>query len=262
MRPEDSTALKWRDSAPTPIRTGYNIYQIAKAAGVSIATVSRVLNNRSSVSPETRREVLACMKRLSYVPRRGGIDRAPTIGVLLEYSTPSPAMTPYVAEVIGGVSSFADQNGLSLEVFSFDQPRIRERGLTSYLRETAIDGAVILLSNDQSHYIHQLEEDHFPCVIINNRMGGKVRFVDVDNRSGAEMAMNHLASLGHRRIAFLGGNLNNESLRERYEIHQAALRKNGIANPEALAFLERPPHASNHLQEGYEKTKQLLAGRQ
>lgn len=249
---------KWR-SAEGPIQTsGYNIYQIAKAAGVSIATVSRVLNNRSNVSPHTRRDVIACMKRLAYVPRRGGVDRAPVIGALLEYSTPTAALTAYVAEVIGGISHYADQHGLSLEVFSFDQPRIRERGLSEYLRETSIDGVVILLSNDRSKYIHDLNAEHYPCIVINNRMSETVRFVDVDNAAGARMALRHLADLGHRRIAFLGGNCNNESLRARFETHQDWLRETGVENPASLALLDRPQHASNHLQEGYENTKRLL----
>lgn len=236
--------------------TVYNIYEIAAAAGVSIATISRVLNNRSNVSPDTRRTVLECMHRLGYIPTRGSIDRPPVIGVLLEYS--SPTLTAYVAEVVGGISYFSDRNGLSLEILSLDQPRIRERGLTRYLREAGIDGAIVLLSNDKSDYIRHLEEERFPCIVMNNRVGEVVRFVDVDNAAGAEMALSHLTGLGHTRIAFIGGALANESLRTRFAVFRRWLESSKAEPADAYARIEPAAAGTNHLQEGYDKTRRLL----
>lgn len=240
---------------PLPLGERHSIYEIAAQAGVSIATVSRVLNNRPSVAPETREDVLECIRKMSYVPRRG-TRRMPSLSVLLEFG--GPLLTPYIAEVVGGISAFTDETGLSLSIFSLTQPKVRERGLIPYLRENDIHGTIILLSNDNSRYIADLEADLIPFIVFNNRMGGRVPFIDVDNALGTEMALRHLHQLGHRSIAFIGGNLDNDSLRSRYTAYRSSVVKYGLDTNPQLARVEPMDHPCNHLMEGYEKTKRLL----
>lgn len=235
-----------------------SIYRIAREAGCSIATVSRVLNNRARVAGPTRRAVLKCMRRLNYVPRLR-LNRRTSLGVLMEYS--GAAMTHYVAEILNGAAAAAAARGVRLSIFSLFDKDVGSEGLLEYLRDNEIDALLVLLSNDRSLYLDRLADEQYPCLVVNNRRAGRVNYLDADNVRGAELAIDHLAHLGHRRILFLSDSCaDHVNFRDRLRGYRNSLRRHGIGFDAALAPEESSAAAApDHLHLGYRRLRGALA---
>lgn len=233
-----------------------NIYRIARETGFSIATVSRVLNNKARVAEETRKAVLDVMRRLNYVPKLRP-NRRLSIGILLEYS--GSVMTSYVAEIINGVSRFAFDHGVRISIFSVFAKEVGSTGLLDYLRDNDIDGVIVLLSNDHSTYIKHLEAERYPYIVVNNRLDGSINYVEIDNYRGAELAVSHLLQLGHRRIVCLAGTRIQDNFRDRLRGYRETLKRWKIAYDERLVPNgEDDTSPLNHLQLGYDKMRRVI----
>ncbi len=235
-----------------------NIYRIARKAGVSISTVSRVLNNKSSVAAGTRRAVMECIESLGYVPKVYK-NREVSLGIVCQRGA---VFTNYLMEIVNGITAFAAEHGLRLSIFSLSEKDVSSRGLLGYAREFGIDGLIILQTGDDSDYLLDLKKESVPFVILNNRLGDRVNYIDVDNVRGIELAMSHLFALGHARIAFIAGDQSRDNFRDRLSSYRSSLRKNGKKLDEKLvAFASDRAIPHNHLHEGYAQMQALLAGR-
>lgn len=203
------------------------IRDVAKAAGVSVATVSRVLNNTGPASDEARRKILKAAEVLRYVPHGGArsliTSHTSTVGVLL------PDMHgEFFSEVIRGVDRTAREAGYHLLVSSSHSEK---SGVEATLRATRgrVDGLIVMTPEADEALLQATLPDSLPIVLLNCASEGMpYDSIGTDNYGGATAMVRHLLDTGHRRIAFIGGPERNEDARERRRGYREALLAAGV----------------------------------
>lgn len=178
---------------------------VAQEAGVSVMTVSRVVNNKADVSPATRQRVLAVIERLGYRP--SGIARGlatkhtATLGVVV----PDIA-NPFFASVVRGAENQAYAAGYSVFLCNTDEDPERELAVLQSLEEKRVDGLMLCASRLPEAQLQAIVE-HFPAVVLLFRrlQGDCIKTVLIDDELGAQAATQHLLNAGHRNIGFLAG---------------------------------------------------------
>lgn len=216
-----------------PRRTRATVYDVAAAAGVSIKTVSRVVNGGQSVTPETRQRVLDAVKTMSYVPNgaarslRAGVGD--TIGLIVD-----SIADPWFATVTAAVEERALAAGMSVVIGSTGRNAGRMQGLVTRLMQQRVRGLILAPLGSESGYLADALQDH-PLVCIDRRSdvhGFDV--VRVADRPAARLGVAHLIAHGHRRIAFLGDGIDVSTIKLREQGYREALRRNGIEPDEEI----------------------------
>ncbi|SEN20080.1 LacI family DNA-binding transcriptional regulator [Lihuaxuella thermophila] len=201
------------------------IYDVAREAGVSIATVSKVINNQQ-VGKKSKEKVLKAMKELNYKPSilASALTGKPTstIGFLL----PDLA-NPFVAEVARRVEDRAHERGYNLVICSTDFNPEKEALYISLLRQKSVDGFILAGSFKNVEVLRELLEEHIPVVLLTEFYPSlSVNSVKVDDFIGGYEVASHLISLGHQKIAVIAEEAN--SSRERIRGYKQALRDHGL----------------------------------
>ncbi len=209
------------------------IRDVAEHAGVSVATVSKVLNDRYGVSSTTYAKVQAVIEELGYesslVARSLRNHRTNVVGVLVS------DIEPFSAELIKGAARALRGTGYELIVYSAggkssDHVGWEKRALTR-LGGTLIDGALLVTPTVVGRSLDA------PVVAVDPHTGSDdVPTVDSDNRHGAELATQHLLDLGHRRIGFIGGRTDLESARLRELGYRQTMSRAGIEPVDSLVY--------------------------
>lgn len=205
------------------------IAEIAQLANVSKTTVSRVLNNKPDVQPETRDKIKKIIAEYDYHPNAFAKailnKKSNSIGLLIPYDANYIFSNPFYYEIIRGISQAANKNGYFL-MFCYSEG---DNYITA-IKEKRIDG-IILISPGSGHkgIIDRIRELDMPLVSTSKIPGVKdIRYVDVDNVHGARMAVEHLVSLGHRRIGFINGPSVLASSEDRLKGYCSVLSDHGI----------------------------------
>jgi DNA-binding LacI/PurR family transcriptional regulator len=230
-----------------------NITDVAREAGVSIATVSRVVNNNDyPVRPETRERVLDAVRRLGFRPNdlaRGLLQkRTRTVGLIV----PDLA-NPYYPEIARGVEDAASAELYAVVFCNTDRRADKSEHYVDTLLQKRVDGIIIAGGGtDFTHASTAFAEFGAPVVFIGrHRAGG--HSVQIDNVAAARGATAHLAALGHREIAFVTGPLTLTSVQDRLAGYRAGLEAAGLGWDDRLVregdFGERS---------GYTATQELL----
>lgn len=229
------------------------IKDVAKLAGVSIATVSRVLNTgQHPVREKTRRRVLAAIERLGYRPNalaRGLLSkRSGTIGLLV----PDIA-NPYYADIVRGIEDTVSPEGYSIIICNTDrQPHKVERYL-ALLQEKQCDGIIFAGGGRRGGQRLSTLPDLGIKVVLIGRHDVDLPAVVVDNHGGAYGATAHLILQGHRGIGFVGGPPESTTTQDRQAGFEAALRERGIPlDYRYLRYGDLRPHG------GYQAMRELL----
>ena len=209
------------------------IYDVARDAGVSFGTVSRVLNGRKDVSPKTRAAVLESIRRLNYVqhPFARGLARNATglIGFVSGGSRSSSDQHAYfVLELQRGILKGAGEYGYNVVIFDPDDYQAEAFGSFARLVE-----GLIIRGRVGKDFLEDVRV-RFPIVGINNR--DVKPNLSVDHHSGAEQAIEHLVQLGHRRIAMIPGAGAEQSPArvERESAYRSVLQRHGIEYDQEL----------------------------
>jgi DNA-binding LacI/PurR family transcriptional regulator len=206
---------------------------IAVAAGVSQSTVSRILNRTPLVVPiskETRERVLAAAVELAYRPNphARGLRGAPTmlVGAIVRDVT-----DPFFAPAIEALSAEARQRGYSVVLGHAGQRADEALALATVLEARQCDAIVIAGDmRNQPQLLADLEVVHVPVVAVwDGAQHGGFSSVNVDNRHGIELALNHLARLGHTRIAFAGNPMLGD-IQERQAAYEDYVASKGLAS--------------------------------
>ncbi len=205
------------------------IKDIAKRAGVSIATVSRVINKNYTVSPEAETKVLQVIKELNYYPnsiaRSLKKDSTYTIGFLV-----SDISNTHLTTMAKAVEDVISKENYSMIVCSTENKKEREFSYLKLLMSRKIDGLIINTTGENDELIASLSEKlPIVCVhrrILKNNFHGD--FVDDNCIQGAYDLTKHLLSLGHRKIFVLNGGLIISTGSERFEGFKRAMREAGI----------------------------------
>ena len=205
------------------------IQQIAKEAGVSKATVSRVLNGLG-VKYETEQKVKAVMLKRDYRPNRFArglsAQRTGFLGVI----TPTFA-DPYVAAVLSGVEEESNRQGklITLSVFHPLQANEKE-SVHNLVNPPLVEGLLFLVPTPaMDSVLRDLVRQKFPLVVVSERRYEDLAHsVVIDNFNGAYQATQYLISKGHRRVGFVQGNPELTDSKDRFEGYQQALKEAGI----------------------------------
>ncbi|MFH0520499.1 LacI family DNA-binding transcriptional regulator [Streptomyces sp. M41] len=212
---------------------------VARSAGVSVATVSHVLNGTRPVLPRTRQTVLDAMEELGYTPntlaRSLVTSRTRSIGLAV-----SAISNPYFTEILQGVEAAALEHGYSLLIADpHDDPK-HERKVVQLLHERRVDGMIVAPSADPRELIAYLGRHMVPTVLLDRVVDipadGATPFDQVCADSAEPMAqlVTHLAGLGHRRIALVAGLPGLSTTSERLSGYREGLTTAGLAYDENL----------------------------
>lgn len=210
------------------------IKDVARRAGFSVATVSRVLNNKDdAVRPETRRRVEEAAAELGYTPNRAARSlitrKTHAFGVILP-----DLHGEFFSEVIRGIERTAQQEGYHLLVSSSHSHRDEIEAAVQAMHGR-IDGLVIMSPGIPARDLLPALPASLPCVLLNcDTDGAACPGVNIDNYGGARGMVRHLLAGGHRRIAIIKGEPGNHDARERLRGYRDALAEAGVAADPAL----------------------------
>lgn len=203
------------------------IRDVARQAGVSVATVSRVLNDSGPVSRSARERVEEAAAALQYTPhgaaRSLSTRRTTNLGVILP-----DLYGEFFSQVIRGMDTATRQAGYHL-LLSGSHADEAEVSAALRAMRARVDGLILMSPEIPSEEICRVVPPGSPAVLVNSAVADD-RFdtLNVDNRGGARAMVRHLAELGHGRIALIGGNESNHDARERRAGYREALREAGV----------------------------------
>lgn len=237
-----------------------NIEDVAKLAGVSVTTVSRVINNIGTVKQDNKRRVLEAIEKLGYKPnvaaQRLAGARKNTIGLLIPpYKDLFGSF--FVSEVLRGVGQEVSDLKMDLLVhISYDKSGEELAGL-DILNPSFMGGVLFADIDGNQAIIDRVKKENIPFVIMNHYFKDEpVNCIAVDNIKGAVKAVDHLAKLGHRRIATITGRLDVQSGSWRLQGYKEGLAKNRIEIKDEL--IEEGDFTR---ESGYRAMKKLLSSK-
>jgi DNA-binding LacI/PurR family transcriptional regulator len=206
--------------------------EVARAAGVSRATASRVVNGSTSVGSDARESVERAVSQLGYVPARparGGVVAASdSIAVVIAEPTARVFGDPFFSEVLRGINTALAARHLQLALLMPQSPE-EEGRLEHYLAGGHVDGAIIVSLHGEDPLPERLHARGVPVVVAGEPpRGARVSYVDNDNHGGAVAAVTHLIGLGRRNVALINGPLEMPAAASRRLGYLDALRGAGI----------------------------------
>jgi DNA-binding LacI/PurR family transcriptional regulator len=192
-------------------RNGMTLESVAHLAGVSRATVSRVVNGSPKVSPEVRRDVTAAIERLGYVPNRAARSlvtrRSGSFGLVITEPSGRLFSDPFFPRVLRGISAELTARDLQLILLMPNSPSDVSR-TGDYLSAGHVDGAVLVSLHGEDPLPARLSSAGIPLVLVGRPLRGvSASYVDVDNRQGARSAVGHLIATGRTTVATITGPL-------------------------------------------------------
>jgi DNA-binding LacI/PurR family transcriptional regulator len=186
-------------------RKAVTIRDVARRAGVSVATASRALNGKDVVNPRTRDRILSVMEELGFTPspaaRRLSLGRTLTIGVVVSFLT-----RPQAAERLRGVDAVLADSEFDLVIYNVESVQKRDHYLGTLADSQRTDGLMVMSLPPQASAVAALRAAPVPVVFIDvhsQAIAGLPRVVG-DDVAGGSLAARHLLELGHREIAFIG----------------------------------------------------------
>lgn len=236
---------------------GTTISDIAKKSGVSLATVSRVLNNSGYVKEETRIKVLETIKEMNYTPsaiaRSLSKNETNTIGVIVPDITNS-----YFGELIKGISEVAEAFDLNIVLFNTDDNLEKELKALTVIKEHRLKGVIMspMFGENEfnSNYVNTLENLNIPIIfVVADVKYTSFNGVFVDNIKGGFDATNLLIKEGHKKVGIITGLLSSEPAMDRLMGYKKALAMNNIPIKEDYIF-----KGDFKLSTGYDITKNVL----
>lgn len=208
-----------------------SIFLIAKRAGVSIATVSRVLNNSMAVKPETRELVNAAIVELGYRPNLLGRNLRTSESRLLLTMVPDFG-NPFYAEIVQGISTVARREGYNVLLCDTNADLPTEHAYFDMVRNRLADGAICLDPEATQRALAEDTSDLCWVACCEFDPGGSIPYVGIDNARAASDAVTYLIVRGRRRIAFLNSDERYLYARERRRGYLDALRGAGLSPPQ------------------------------
>ena len=208
------------------------VYEIAKEAGVGLGTVSRVLNNHPSVTPETRKRIKDVIKRLKYQPhtyaQRLAKRQSETISAIIPFFT-----NYFFIEVLQGVQDKISQLGYDLVLYGVNHIDQAEGYISRALQRGKVDGILFFSMELPEKIIPRLKETAVPMVLVDTTYPD-FDSISVANTEGAYAATTHLIELGHGTVGMVDAKLTSMPATERLRGYRQALESHGIKFSENL----------------------------
>ena len=252
---ENVNAIVFKDKVRRVDIVAVTIKDIAKKAGVSPTTVSRVLNNKPDVSDETKKRIQQVIDELNYNPNgiaRGLVlDKTHTLGLVIP-----DISNPFFPEVAKGIEDKAKEAGYSVIFCNTDNHTQGEKEAIELMKSKQVDGMIVSLAiNDQNkEELDELAAQDFPVVQIDRKIPESgFPAVVIDNQAAAYKATKYLIDLGHQKIAHISGDLEVKPAQDRLAGFKSALQEAGLSCKEEL--IREGDYSS---QSGYREMKELL----
>ncbi len=200
-------------------------------AGVSVTTVSRVINDRDGVSAKTRKKIMDIITTSDFKPR---ISRtmSDTVGVFIRHNGYNPLNSPYVHKVLDGIYDIIFRYGYNIMILSMDRIARDEDGFRSFCLNHNISAGIFSVITISDSFVMNYE-NVIPLVTVGIKFNSKkIMSVRANNKSGTYEAVKYLAGLGHKNIAFFVPNLNHQDYQDRHEGYTKAMADLGmVVNP-------------------------------
>ena len=233
------------------------IKDVAKYAQVSIATVSRVLNNNYPVSKETREKVLNAMKDLNFKPNSIARSLKNNITHLIGVVVPDIS-NPFFMDIIKGIDYVVNKEDYSLILSNTDENFEKELNVLKRLSQKRVDAIILSSSNIDNDYVDELIKENIPIVLVDRKIKNtKADVVVSDNYGGAYTLTKYLIEMGHKNICIVNGNLNVSTGRERFEGFKTAMRDYNINIKNEFIL-----NGYFGWEKAYEETKRLINQRE
>jgi len=233
------------------------IYDVAEKAGVSTATVSKVLSNTPYVSKKTRDNVLAIVDEMGYIPNLAarGLSKARTfiLGLAVPYASNYLFDDPHLLSFMRGVEEIAAEQNYNILLIPARAGERADTSLQRLLHTQYIDGAIIVGLHQMEEAEHLLRQRTFPAVSLGYHASND-NFVHADDRLGALQATRHLLDLGHKDIGIISAGVTLTALDERLAGYRTGLSQASIQfRPEMIR------HGDFTEQGGEDATADLMA---
>lgn len=210
-----------------------NLKQIAELAGVSVATVSKIIHNYSDISEETRAKVLEVMRQTGYIPAHTAKTlaqmRAPLIGIVFAGKRHADFAHPFFAEVL---NAFQKQVGLFGYDLLFLNPDHEGKGNADYLsrcRQHQTAGCFILSGQEVGSEVDALDQSEIPCIGIDLPLHGRSSgYLMSDHANMSAKAVEHFYLLGYRELGYIGSAVESEISSQREQGYRKALESYGL----------------------------------
>lgn len=210
---------------------------VAKYAGVSQTTVSRVLNTPELVKENTYKKVMAAIEALQYIPdgnARSLVQRKTgTIALISEQLS-----NPFFVDTTASIVNYANENGFKTNVHFVDNNNLEET--YSAIFENRVDGIILSSILLEDPFFQKLEKLNIPFITYNRKHKSEQYFVEMDNEAAGFLATNHLLELGHEKIYWIGGPLTMSTFKGRYEGYTKALKEKEIVYDPSSIFMTNP----------------------
>lgn len=235
------------------------IRDVAKAAGVSTSTVSRIINQKGVISEETRSRVLETMRKLEYVPndtaRSFANGSTSAIALVIDVVDARSYSNNFFNNSVFGIETVAHQNAFNLIITN---GRSQEKGTSSAEKLVfgkKVDGIILPISMVTRPFVEKLDGIQFPYVILGDPrlLGANSNWVDINNIQGGSMAVHHLAEKGYREIAFLSSGSREVFNQDRITGYSRALTELNLPVTDS-----RICHCNSGLESGMEAMSALL----
>ncbi len=227
------------------------IGDVAKRAGVSTMTVSRVINNSGYISSETRERVEKAIAELGYVPnalaRSLRFKQTKTIGLIITDIT-----NPFFTTVARGVEDTASEHGFSVIFCNTDESQAEESEYLTLMVQKQVDGIILVPAHSSRESAVYLQDHKVPFVVLDRRIAGmELDTVRCDSEIGGYQLTRHLIDLGHRRIAMLSGPQAVSTSADRLAGYRHAMEEAGLERAEYFGSLTNA--------DGYRMAREALA---
>lgn len=214
------------------------IKDVAKLAGVAPSTVTRVIQNKSTISDETKKRVRKAMVELDYHPNLNArslvSQSSQVIALVLPADSDVFYQNPFFPTVLRGITQIASDNDYAIQICTGQNEERQLDNLKQLIYGNRVDGLIFLYSNPNDPLVEFALKDKFPFLILGKAVSPFVSLVDNDNIKAAFDATDYFIQQNYRKIAFIGGNKELFVSQDRYQGYKEALQKAGIPLDEKL----------------------------
>ena len=204
-----------------------NIYELAKEANVSIATVSKVINGKPDIGKDTRSKVLKIIEKNNYKPKVSVVNIR-NFAVFAPFGNDNHISNPYFSSILSGIGDVAFDHDFSISLISTLRIPRDEHDFLKFCQQRKIEGGIFMLSTLDDHYIENFAEK-LPLVVVSSQFDkAPIVTVEADNYSGGYEAVKHLIDYGHMNIMFIVPSMKYHDHLMRLEGGEKALEESGL----------------------------------
>ena len=234
------------------------IKDVAKAAGVSPSTVTRVIQNKSTISDETKKRVRKAMKELNYHPNLNARSLVSSytqvIGLVLPDDSDAFYQNPFFPSVLRGIAQVASENHYAIQIATGKNEKERLDAISQMVYGKRVDGLIFLYAQENDPLVNLVVDEQFPFLILGKSLSPFIPLVDNDNVQAGYDATEYFIKKGCSRIAFIGGTKKLYVTQDRLTGYEQALQEHKLSLDSQRTFF-----ADEFLEEkGYKFSKQLF----